>query len=82
MSVTSILTPIWTAIGDPVAPSAPLHRFNWRAATWRSYGWALKLAVVYPIWAMLGVWLFGQEGQIGNVTFLEPVDFWPEREAE
>ena len=42
------------------------------------YDFCLKLAVFYPIFALLGFWIFADQGMLGEVVFLEPSP-WEQR---
>jgi len=64
------LAKLWTRFADP-APcgTKPLGCF-WAAFTWKTYDFAMLLAVIYPIAALILVWLgTGKEARIGS----EPV---------
>ena len=50
------------------------------ALTWRLYDKAMLLAVVYPIWAIILIWIItGQDAKLGDVVVFPVTGFWPER---
>ena len=44
--------------------------------TGRTYDFCLKLALLYPLLALLGFWGFTNNGVLGGVTLLEPALWW------
>ena len=73
---------IWPRYCDDVDDDAnPIATF-WAALTWRLYDRALLIAVLYPIFLLVGFWIIAggnQPSKLGSTIILETAGFWPQR---
>lgn len=52
------------------------------ATTWQLYDKAMLLAVLYPIWALVLMWIItGQDAKLGDAVVFPADAYWPERAA-
>jgi len=79
---TPALNWFWSRLCSPVDDTPPPWRILRAAFSWRLYDKALLLAVVYPIFSLIGVWIItGADARLGNVIVQAAAGFWPARAA-
>ena len=79
-----VIALIWPQVCDEVADDAGLVVTFRAALTWKLYDRALLFAVAYPIFLLVGFWIFSfpaQDGKLGDITVLDATPFWPVRAA-